>query len=164
MRYTEPHTDKRASGERTQIHKTTFKKSVMKSGQRSTKAKNLDDDEQKICKKLTQQRQRRIKRRKEHSQQQARRAYPTAGVRVPVTPLVSLPPGIQSPPKLQPRISAAHALVFARLIAHFGSASMMHVFAFARTTRVFPSYPARLAGGPPWSSTCTPPTSRLRSF
>ena len=42
---------------------------------RSTEAKNLDDDEWKIYENLTQ----RNKEAEEHNQQQARRAYPTAG-------------------------------------------------------------------------------------
>ena len=37
---------------------------------------------------------------------------------------------------LQPRTSTAHPLVFGRLVARFGSASMTHLLAFARTTRV----------------------------
>ena len=43
--------------------------------ERSTEAKNLDDDEQKIYENFTQLN----KVTEEHSQQQARRAYPTAG-------------------------------------------------------------------------------------
>ena len=42
---------------------------------RSTEAKNLDDDEWKIYENLTQ----RNKEAEEHNQQQARRAQPTAG-------------------------------------------------------------------------------------
>ena len=70
--------------------------------------------------------------------------------------------------RLQPRTRAAHAFVFARWNARFGSALTTPARACAVTTKTGSTAGtarclARMASVPPWSLTCTLLTSRLRS-
>ena len=84
--------------------------------------------------------------------------HPPLDVRVPATPPVSLPLGIQSPSTSD--IGGA-SLVFAQLIAHFGSASKTHILALASTRKV--GLTAGVLSCPLLFPTCTLPASCLQS-